>query len=33
MVYYVAHRYQTAKIERIVEQQTELKALEGVGAR
>src|SRR5687767_9907646 len=33
MVYYVAHRYQTAKIERIVEQQTELRALESVGAR
>ena len=32
MVYYVAHRYQTAKIERAVEQQTEIEALAGRGA-
>lgn len=32
-VYYVAHRYHTAKLERAAEQQHELAALEGAGAR
>jgi hypothetical protein len=31
MVYYVANRYKTAKIERAVEQQTEHEALAGQG--